>query len=72
MERGEFTVTYKPSRDFDRQLGQLKRNINRLSMAVVFAAFLVAGTFFYLNDEIIFGIGFMGISLLTLFWMLRR
>jgi predicted unusual protein kinase regulating ubiquinone biosynthesis (AarF/ABC1/UbiB family) len=71
MERGELVVTTKPTPSLDQRLDRLTRGVNRLAAAVVFTALLVTGALLYLNNEWILGASFMGLSIITLWWVLR-
>jgi predicted unusual protein kinase regulating ubiquinone biosynthesis (AarF/ABC1/UbiB family) len=71
MERGELVVTTKPTPSLDQRLDRLTHGVNRLAAAVVFAALLVAGALLYLNNEWILGATFMGLSIITIWWLLR-
>jgi predicted unusual protein kinase regulating ubiquinone biosynthesis (AarF/ABC1/UbiB family) len=71
MERGELVVTTKPTPDLDLRLDKLTRGVNRLAAAVVFTALLVTGTILYLNGEVVLGTSFGGLSIVTLWWVLR-
>jgi len=72
MERGDFVVTAKPTPELDARLDGLTSGVNRLAAAVVFTALLVTGTVFYIAGEVILGTGFMAISIITLWWVVKR
>jgi predicted unusual protein kinase regulating ubiquinone biosynthesis (AarF/ABC1/UbiB family) len=71
MERGELIVTTKPTPNLDQRLDRLTLGVNRLAAAVVFTALLVTGALLYLNGESILGVSFMGLSIVTLWWVLK-
>jgi predicted unusual protein kinase regulating ubiquinone biosynthesis (AarF/ABC1/UbiB family) len=71
VERGELVVTTKPTPGLDQRLDRLTRGVNRLAAAVVFTALLVSGVLLYLNNELLLGASFMGLSVLTLWWVFR-
>lgn len=72
MEQGELVIMTKPTPELDQRLVGLTRSVNRLAAAVVFTALLVTGALLYLNGEWILGASFMGLSIVTLWWVLKR
>jgi predicted unusual protein kinase regulating ubiquinone biosynthesis (AarF/ABC1/UbiB family) len=72
MERGEFVVMTKATPELKQRLERLDRGVNRVVAAVVFMAFLVTGALFYMNEEMILAVSFMGLSIVTLLWVLKR
>jgi len=71
IDRGEMTVITKPTPDLDRRLDKLTQGVNRLAASVVFTALLVTGALLYLNGEGILGAVFMGLSIASLWWVLK-
>jgi predicted unusual protein kinase regulating ubiquinone biosynthesis (AarF/ABC1/UbiB family) len=71
LEAGDLIVTTKPTPDLDRRIDRLTQGVNRLAAAVVFTALLVTGTLLYLNGEGILGASFMGLAIITLWWVLK-
>jgi predicted unusual protein kinase regulating ubiquinone biosynthesis (AarF/ABC1/UbiB family) len=72
LESGSLVVTAKPSPGFDRRLDRLTRGINRLVVAIIFVGLLLSGTLLYLGDNVILGVVFLGLSILSLAFVLRR
>jgi predicted unusual protein kinase regulating ubiquinone biosynthesis (AarF/ABC1/UbiB family) len=72
IESGELVITARPTAELDRRLQGLTAGINHLVSAVMFAALLVTGALLYLSGEQIIGAGLMGLSIITLWWVLIR
>jgi predicted unusual protein kinase regulating ubiquinone biosynthesis (AarF/ABC1/UbiB family) len=71
LERGQLVVMASAAPDLERSLGRLTRTINRLVMAVLFAALLLGGALLYISGErLIGGIGF-GLAVLAFVWAVR-
>lgn len=71
IEGGELLITAKAAPDLIKDIHKLTRSINRLVGAVVFAALLLTGSLLYVTgDRVIGGVG-LGLSLITLIWVLR-
>jgi len=69
LERGEFTVTTKPSPEQKRQADQLNAALNRLTGGIVFAALAVAASFLFVNGQQIVAVGGWILAGGVLLWM---
>jgi predicted unusual protein kinase regulating ubiquinone biosynthesis (AarF/ABC1/UbiB family) len=67
---GELGVVVKPAPELDRQLRGLKHAADRLGVAVIGAAALLAGSLFYVNGERSLALGSFGVAGLFALWML--
>lgn len=67
LERGELVVN---TPQVNRQMYHLEGAVNRVSGALVFAAFLLGGVFLYNAGDITPAYIFWGMSILTMFWMM--
>ena len=66
MEQGRLEVRVPTlSRDMDR----LKRSQNKMTIAIIFAAFLLSGVQFYLAGAMTPAVIFFGLSFILLFWI---
>jgi predicted unusual protein kinase regulating ubiquinone biosynthesis (AarF/ABC1/UbiB family) len=72
IERGELVIMTRPTPELDERLVSITLGVNRLAAAVVFTALLVTGALLYLNGEGILGASLMGLSIVTIWWVLRR
>ncbi len=72
MERGQLTVTTRPSPEQKRQAEKLNTALNRLTGGIVFAALLTAGTLLYVNGENNLGIGGWVVAAMVLVWVVAR
>ena len=51
LERGELTVAARPAPEMETQIAALRRGLQRVAAAVIFAGFLVSGALLYSRDE---------------------
>jgi len=72
LEKGEFTITQKPTPEQAQQARALTRAVNRFASSVVCVGLLGAGTALYLNGQAALGIGGWGLAGALLAWTLAR
>jgi predicted unusual protein kinase regulating ubiquinone biosynthesis (AarF/ABC1/UbiB family) len=72
IEQGTLTVTTKASPELQTQLRGLTRAVNRLVAAVIFGVFLISSGWLYVNGEQILGAVSLGLSLVSLAWVLLK
>jgi predicted unusual protein kinase regulating ubiquinone biosynthesis (AarF/ABC1/UbiB family) len=71
VEKGELLITAKLTPQLERKFENLATGVNRLVAAVVFTALLLGGSLLYLGGERWLGGGFLCLSILTLWWVLK-
>jgi hypothetical protein len=67
--RGDLRLRVVLDRSLERQLGQVERTSRRLLWGIVFAAFMIAGTTLYLNQEVVLGVAGWVLAGLSLLWV---
>jgi predicted unusual protein kinase regulating ubiquinone biosynthesis (AarF/ABC1/UbiB family) len=72
VERGELVVTARPTPDLERQIIGLNRALGQLVAAIIFLALLLTGAILYLGGEQYLGVIFLGVAILSLWWVIRR
>jgi predicted unusual protein kinase regulating ubiquinone biosynthesis (AarF/ABC1/UbiB family) len=71
IQRGELVVTARAAPELARQVRDLSKRMDRVARAVVFGAFLIAGSILYTSGEpLLGGIG-LGLAILLFVWVLR-
>lgn len=72
LERGELTIRTKPGPEITQRLDRIVRGVNRIAAALVFVAFFGAGVWFYQSGDEVLGIGLLGLSIITLWWVVKK
>ena len=71
VEQGNLVITAKFTPEMERRVENLTTGMNRLVAAVVFTALMLSGSLLYLGGERWLGAGFLCLSILSLWWVLK-
>lgn len=71
VEHGELVITARLTPELERRFENLATGVNRLVAAVIFTALLLGGSLLYLAGERWLGAGFLCLSILSLWWVLK-
>lgn len=71
LERGELTVSARPSPELETQITALRRGLQRIAAAVICAGFLVSGALLYSRDESALAIAGWAGAVIAFGFMLR-